>query len=204
MDQTSHQEEVFIRHIPPTVCEKQFREPCEIKPQHFRRPTCVCAATAKWKEMIDKETKEGKRQPPSNDRQEGRLKVLDWKAKDCSRAQINPEHNNWEVRRPSFCVLHRFFRLCRCSLTPYLQCTRSAKIRQKASNRQPTSPHKLESAHATAARNPRDPTGAWTTAVASFSQAPPAAGRRPITGVFPLAKITSSRRSLTESCGYRL
>ena len=76
MDQTSHEEEVFIRHIPPTVCDKQF---------------------PKWKELIEKDTKEGKRKPPENDRQEQRLNVLNWKSKDCSRAQINPEHNNWEV-----------------------------------------------------------------------------------------------------------
>ena len=76
MDQTTHEEEVFIRHIPPTVCEKQF---------------------PKWKERIDDEVAEGIRKPPENDRQEGRLKVLDWTGKDCKRAQVNPENNNWEI-----------------------------------------------------------------------------------------------------------
>jgi hypothetical protein len=25
VDQTTHEEEVFIRHVPPSVCEKEFR-----------------------------------------------------------------------------------------------------------------------------------------------------------------------------------
>lgn len=71
-----HEEEVFIRHVPPSVCEKEF---------------------PKWKEKVAKEIEEGTRAAPTNERQEARIKVLDWKSTDCSRAQINPEHNNWEL-----------------------------------------------------------------------------------------------------------
>ena len=78
MDQTEHEEECFIRHIPPTVCEKMF---------------------PKWKEQIAKEVADPQhsRAAPTNERQEARLKVLDWKGKDCTRAQVNPENNSWEV-----------------------------------------------------------------------------------------------------------
>jgi len=76
MDQGSHEEEVFVRHVPPSVCEKQF---------------------PKWKEQIAKEVEEGTRKPAENDRQMKRLEVLNWRAKDCSRAQINPENNSWDV-----------------------------------------------------------------------------------------------------------
>eukprot|EP00966_Prymnesium_polylepis_P024622 568243-Prymnesium_polylepis.1 len=75
MDQTTHQEEVFIRHIVPNVCEKQFRKSdanrtMVLPPAH----AVACVHTAKWKDVINHEIADGKRQPPSNDRQEGRIK----------------------------------------------------------------------------------------------------------------------------------
>jgi hypothetical protein len=53
----------------------------------------------KWQEQIAKEVAdpEHPRKAPENERQEARLAVLKWKQKDCSRAQINPENNCWEV-----------------------------------------------------------------------------------------------------------
>ena len=50
---------------------------------------------------MDFETAAGRRKAPENDRQEQRLQVLLWSSKDCARAQINPEHNNWEICRES-------------------------------------------------------------------------------------------------------
>lgn len=65
-------EPCYIRHIPPSVCDKVF---------------------PKWQEKIADDPS----RKPANDRQQARLDVLKWRTKDCARAQVNPEHNGWEV-----------------------------------------------------------------------------------------------------------
>lgn len=65
-------EQCFIRHIPPTVCDKVF---------------------PKWQEKVEADPA----RKPTNDRQQARIDVLKWRQKDCSRAQVNPENNGWEI-----------------------------------------------------------------------------------------------------------
>jgi hypothetical protein len=78
VDAENHEEEIFIRHIPPSVCEKNF---------------------PKWSEQVAREVADPDhpRKAPENARQEARLNVLSWTGKQCTRAQLNPESNQWEI-----------------------------------------------------------------------------------------------------------
>jgi hypothetical protein len=88
--------------------------------------------TAKWKEVIEKDVIEGKRSKPTNERQESRLKVLDWKSKDCLRAQVNPENNNWEVSHRTVRVFCVWVCLGRRVLTAYPQSHQICKDAPKS------------------------------------------------------------------------
>lgn len=86
-------------------------------------------AVPKWKELIEKEIQEGKRAAPVNERQESRLKVLDWRSSDCTRAQINPENNGWEVCRDSPKSLKQVN-----SVAPSGKRTGQGRVRQPGAN----------------------------------------------------------------------
>ena len=92
VDAENHEEECFIRHIPPSVCEKMF---------------------TKWEEQVAREVADPDhpRKAPENARQEARLQVLKWTGKDCSRAQINPGALlltvNYLIRTDNRCVCRK-------------------------------------------------------------------------------------------------
>ena len=70
------EEQRFMRLISGSIAAKNFPE---------------------WKKKIEKKIKDKKMPAPTNERQEARLKVLDWEKEKCcpSKAQLNPELNGW-------------------------------------------------------------------------------------------------------------
>jgi hypothetical protein len=62
IDQTTHQEEMFIRHIPPSVCEKQFRRPATNQTNRAHtQPTHVCAARVITHSQVERDHPTGDR-----------------------------------------------------------------------------------------------------------------------------------------------